>query len=222
MADAFFQLGCGTGLPSLALFQWATAMVQSGQKLSLDLVLADYNPTVLYLVTLPNFIISWALQSRDHSALLQEALTSDTPEGELEITPELIQAFKSFLATSQISVSFCSGAWSPEFVDLLYSSSPRRDLAENLQTVVLGAETIYSPFALASFSDTLLAILQREKSERPLGKAAAIVGAKKLYFGVGGSLDDFVERMKSFGLTLDTLREEVDGVRRGVVRCVLS
>ncbi|OIW35312.1 hypothetical protein CONLIGDRAFT_52698 [Coniochaeta ligniaria NRRL 30616] len=214
------ELGCGTGLPSLALFQWATATAHSGQKVSLDLILADYNPTVLYLVTLPNFIISWALQSRETNELVQEALSAD--DGELEITPELVEAFKSFLIASHISLSFCSGAWSSEFVELLYSSASGTSHSNGLQTLILGAETIYSPYALASFSDTVLSILQREKSDRPEGRAAAIVGAKKLYFGVGGSLDDFVERMRSLGTTVDTLREEVDGVRRGVVRCVAS
>jgi len=220
MADTALQLGCGTGLPSLALFQWATATAHSGQSVSLDLTLADYNPTVLYLVTLPNFIISWALQSRETSVLIQEALAPD--DGELEISPELIGAFKSFLAASHISLSFCSGGWSPEFVDILYSSASSGNNAEDLQTLVLGAETIYSPYALSAFSDIVLSILQRERSDRPGGRAAAIVGAKKLYFGVGGSLDDFVERMRSLGTTVDTLREETDGVRRGVVQCVAS
>ena len=195
-------------------------MVRSGHQVALDLILADYNPSVLYLVTLPNFIISWALQSRDTSALVQEALTSD--EEALEITPELLEAFKSFLSTSHISLSFCSGAWSPEFVELLYTSASSTNHPQGLQTLILGAETIYSPYALAAFSDTVLSILKRENSDRPEGKAAAIVGAKKLYFGVGGSLDDFVERMQSLGTTVDTLREETDGVRRGVVRCVAS
>jgi protein-histidine N-methyltransferase len=194
-------------------------MAQSGQNVSLDVALADYNPTVLYLVTLPNFIISWAIQTRETSALAQAALDAD--DGELEITPELVEAFRSFLAASHISLSFCSGGWSPEFVELLYSTA-FGTTAQNLQTLVLGAETIYSPYALSAFSETLLSILRREKADRPEGKAAAIVGAKKLYFGVGGSLDDFVERMRSLGTTVDTLREEADGVRRGVVRCVAS
>lgn len=203
------------------MFQWAAATVKSGQDVSLDLILADYNPTVLHLVTLPNFIISWALQSRETSALVQEAMGSD--EGELEISPQLVEAFKSFLAASHISLSFCSGAWSPELVELLYTSaSPSKAHAEHIQTLVLGAETIYSPYALGAFSDTVLSILRRERADRPERRAAAIVGAKKLYFGVGGSLDDFVERMSSLGTTVDTLREEADGVRRGVVRCVAS
>lgn len=91
----------------------------------------------------------------------------------------------------------------------------------NLKTLVIGAETIYSPFALESFMRTLLSILERERKERPNGYAAAIVGAKKLYFGVGGSLDDFVDKMRAAGAGVDVLREETGGVRRGVVKCLL-
>lgn len=206
-------------MPSLALFQWAAALVASGQQVNLELVLADYNPTVLYLVTLPNFIISWAIQHYNSRPLLQEALSA---EGELELTPDLIDAFKNFLSQSNMSISFCSGAWSPEFVDLLYSSAAHTNPTDDLQTLVLGAETIYSPYALASFADTVFAILEKEKVERPDGKAVAIVAAKKLYFGVGGSLDDFVTRMTDVGLLVDAIREEAEGVRRGVVRCVAT
>lgn len=187
--------------------------------MNLELVLADYNPTVLYLVTLPNFIISWAIQHYNSRPLLQEALSA---EGELELTPDLIDAFKNFLSQSNMSISFCSGAWSPEFVDLLYSSAAHTNPTDDLQTLVLGAETIYSPYALASFADTVFAILEKEKVERPDGKAVAIVAAKKLYFGVGGSLDDFVTRMTDVGLLVDAIREEAEGVRRGVVRCVAT
>ena len=87
---------------------------------------------------------------------------------------------------------------------------------------MIGAETIYSPFALASFSDTVLSILRREQRERPGGQATALVAAKRLYFGVGGSLDDFVEKMRGSNVTVQTLSEETEGVRRGTVRCLLA
>lgn len=205
-------------MPSLALFQWAGDMAAQGKQVNLELVLADYNPTVLYLVTLPNFIISWAIHHRETRPLLEEALSA---EGELELTPDLIDAFKNYLSQSNMSISFCSGAWSPDFVDLLYSSAAHPNPVDELQTLVLGAETIYSPYALSSFSDTVHAILEREKKERPNSQAAALVGAKKLYFGVGGSLDDFVTRMTDVGLLVDAIREEAEGVRRGVVRCAV-
>jgi len=48
------------------------------------------------------------------------------------------------------------------------------------------------------------------------------VAAKRVYFGVGGSLDDFVEKVSQLGATVCLLREETEGVRRGVVKCTLS
>ncbi|KAK0618272.1 hypothetical protein B0T17DRAFT_331824 [Bombardia bombarda] len=226
--SVLIELGCGTALPSLALFQWALAerrAATSGRdKVPLVLTLADYNPSVLYLVTLPNFILAWALEQRGRgeNPVLEEAFSSDE---ELDLTPEVLAAFKASLASSQITLSFLSGAWSPEFVELLYQSSFSAGLAEaagDVNTLVIGAETIYSPFALESFAQTLLSILERERRERPSGYAAAIIGAKRLYFGVGGSLDDFVDRMEGFGASVETLHEEAEGVRRGVVRCLLS
>ncbi|KAK4188532.1 hypothetical protein QBC35DRAFT_193023 [Podospora australis] len=213
------ELGCGTALPSLVLFQWALAERSSGPKHPLVITLADYNPTVLWLVTLPNIILAWALQQRGREPVLGEAFT---PDGELELTPEVIEAFKRSLTSNQITFSFLSGAWSPEFVDMLYSSTPPASLEDHTQTLVLGSETIYSPFALERFSTTLLSILQRERRERPGGHARAVIAAKKLYFGVGGSLDDFVDRMRELGTTVETLFEEPTGVVRGVVGCQLS
>lgn len=183
------------------------------------IAVSDYNPSVLYLVTLPNIILAWALQQRGQLPILDEAFTAD---GELELTSEVLQAFQDSLKSCQITLSFLSGAWSPEFVDLLYNSAFPPSLGAGAKTLVLGSETIYSPFALESFSNTLLSVLQRERQERPSGNARAIIAAKKLYFGVGGSLDDFVDKMRGLGATIETLFEEPRGVVRGVVGCQLS
>ncbi|KAK3329567.1 hypothetical protein B0H66DRAFT_30227 [Apodospora peruviana] len=228
---SLIELGCGTALPSLALFQWAMAARKKraaglGEMESSPLVLtlADYNPSVLYLVTLPNFVLAWALEKRAEIAILEEAFT--VCEGELELTADVLSAFTEFLLSSQITLSFLSGAWSPEFVELLYSSSSLTaspaEATHNTKTLVIGAETIYSPFALESFTATLLSILERERRDRSSGYATAIIAAKRLYFGVGGSLDDFVDKMRALGAFVHTLREETDGVRRGVVKCLLS
>ncbi|CAK7272633.1 hypothetical protein SEPCBS57363_005228 [Sporothrix epigloea] len=225
------ELGCGTALPSLALFHWACAADPSAKNATrssrghpLSITVADYNPSVLYLVTLPNFLLTWALQRRDTSPLLQQALSFEDEDGggdaigELELTDEVKEAFCAFLKSSGITLSFLSGGWSAAFVDLLYGPFAV-NTGPTAHTLVLGAETIYSPFALEIFSVTLLAILQRESG--PSTTAMAIIGAKKLYFGVGGSLDDFVQRMREAGATVNELREEADGVRRGVVQCLL-
>jgi protein-histidine N-methyltransferase len=192
----------------------------SEQKQPLVLTLADYNPTVLYLVTLPNLILAWALQQRKENAVVEEAFTPDGEE--LELTPEVLNAFRQSLSSHRITLSFLSGAWSSELIDLLYRSGLPADLPTTTKTLLLGSETIYSPFALESFSVTLLSILQRERGERPSGEVKALIAAKRLYFGVGGSLDDFIDKMRGLGTSVRTLFEETQGVHRGVVECLLS
>jgi len=184
-----------------------------------SLTLADYNPSVLHLVTLPNLLLTWALLPNCQTSVVIEALST---EGELELTTEVKEGFQDFLVSSQISLNFVSGGWSSEFVDLLYRPAILAPDLGHFDTMVFGAETIYSPFALTSFSETLLSILHREQAERPQQNASGIVAAKRLYFGVGGSLDDFVDKMRACGVVVDGLREETDGVRRGVVLCRLQ
>ncbi|UNI15268.1 Protein-histidine N-methyltransferase [Purpureocillium takamizusanense] len=218
------ELGCGTALPSLALFQWALALDATPPPQPFTFILADYNPSVLQLVTMPNFLLAWALHHhhRHHHRhpALHDAFSAD---GELEITPELLQAFQESLRERNMTLAFLSGGWSQGFVELLYglpdSSAQDRSPAPGV-TLLLGAETIYSPFALEAFNETMFAILRREQAVSAV-HATAFVAAKRLYFGVGGSLDDFVDKARAKGATVVKLREEVDGVARGVVRCEL-
>ena len=169
-------------------------------------------------MTLPNFILTWALAQQATSPALESAFAG---EDELELTPEVLEAFQAFLAERNITLSFLSGAWSQEFVDLTYSTTDTKADAPSPKTIILGAETIYSPFALQAFTETVFSILEREN--RPDGQEAnALVGAKRLYFGVGGSLDDFVVAAQDRGAIVSHLREETEGVRRGVVRCSLE
>lgn len=218
-----YQLGCGTGLPSVSLFQWtmdAITLPNATTRHPTSFIVADYNPTVLQLVTLPNFILAWALAAREHTPALRNAFTM---EDELELLPEVVAAFQSYLIANRISLTFLSGAWSPEFIELVYSGIPDDATNSNAAaaTLLLGAETIYSPFALQAFTEATFSILQREGAKQSTSPAVALVAAKKLYFGVGGSLDDFVDQARGRGGEVISLREEADGVRRGVVKCIL-
>ncbi|KAL6858636.1 hypothetical protein J3F83DRAFT_717753 [Trichoderma novae-zelandiae] len=212
------ELGCGTALPSLALFTWIMQRQSRSQwpQKPCSLILADYNPSVLRLVTLPNFLLAWALHNA-HDPVLKDAFNI---EGELELSPGIAQAFEHFLSSSGIQLSFVSGAWSPEFISCLYDLPAFSSESPAPRTLMVGAETIYSPFALQAFAQTVFAVLDREKASG--ATAAAYVAAKRLYFGVGGSLDDFIEVARSKGATVSELREESEGVRRGVVHCVLQ
>lgn len=188
-------MGCGTALPSLALFQWQLqAKVGPG---ALTLGTADYNPTVLQLVTLPNLILSWA-QCEQGSSFEEE--------GELEITAELLQAFHDKLSSSRISLHLFSGCWGPEFVSYVTSSMPFGETS----SLVLAAETIYSPAATKFFTDALMEILKSQKS-------SALVAAKMVYFGVGGSIEDFCDAVRFLNGTVQKIREEADGVRRAII-----
>jgi hypothetical protein len=191
-------MGCGTALPSLALFQWQLA--QEHDPADLCLSFADYNPSVLQLVTVPNLLLSWA-QSRS---------TSDwESEGELDIDAELLEAFTKALQERSIRLIFFSGAWSPEFVRLVTAETANR----TSPLVVLAAETIYSPMALQSFTESLMAILEAEDK----GEPSALIAAKKVYFGVGGSIEDLCDAVRARGGRVEQIREESDGVRRAVV-----
>lgn len=80
-------------------------------------------------------------------------------------------------------------------------------------TVIVGAETIYSPVALKAFAETLMALLEVSTGSNK----TALIGAKKVYFGVGGSIEDFIEQVVARGALVDQVREESDGVRRAVI-----
>ncbi|TEY81835.1 hypothetical protein BOTCAL_0031g00270 [Botryotinia calthae] len=193
------ELGCGTALPSLAVFQWFLENTTSSTS-GLELGLADYNPTVLQLVTLPNVLLSWAQITKSDS---WEA------EGELDIDEALISEFISALTSRNINISLFSGAWSQDFVSLV--TDKLHLSCEN--TIIIGAETIYSPAALKAFAETLMALL--DLSTGP--NKTALIGAKKVYFGVGGSIEDFIEDVIAHGAQVTQVREESDGVRRAVI-----
>jgi len=198
------ELGCGTALPSLAVFQWALQNSGSLEDEDMSFGLADYNPTVLQMVTLPNLLLSWAKVT---SAGWEE-------EGELEIDEGLIKDFIADLGKQKIHLHFFSGAWSEEFVKLV---------AENMGSTtgeikIIGAETIYSPFALKSFAETLLGLMASMDGK----EKTALVAAKKVYFGVGGSMEDFCQMVREKGAAVEQIREESDGVRRAVVEVKIT
>ena len=195
------------------MFQVTASIAPDADRAPISFTLADYNPNVLHLVTLPNMILCWALcQTGNH--IVDAAFET---EGELDLTRELKDLFLQFLSSRRISLSFLSGGWSENFVNMLYSSGGGLWDSGDAHTILLGSETIYSPFALEAFAVTVFSVLGRQLELRR--QAELFVAAKRLYFGVGGSLDDFVLKARNIGARVDTLREETEGVRRGVVRC---
>ncbi|KAF2091198.1 hypothetical protein K490DRAFT_71425 [Saccharata proteae CBS 121410] len=207
--DHVLELGCGTAIPTLILFHHALTTA-----LPLYITLADYNASVLRLVTLPNLLLTFAGTLPASSPVY----TSESPNpihpttspstGDLDITPALLSAFKATLASHQLHLTFVSGAWTPapRFASLVPSS-------HHLRTLVLASETIYSPAALTSFADVLVEVLKRVRE----GKA--MVAAKRVYFGVGGGVDAFKEACAERGAVgYEIENAGVEGMEAGGVR----
>ncbi|CAG8052969.1 unnamed protein product [Penicillium salamii] len=209
------ELGAGTAVPTLTLFaRLLQGEIDQSQK-KITLTFADYNSDVLRLVTLPNLILTWH-NSRSQTAVSTSSTAPSQEEEELDITPELVEEFKTDLAKRGISVEFISGAWSPEFVDLVFSSGE----GSSRKTLVLASETIYSPASLTAFSETLLALLRR--SSNASTQSRALVAAKKVYFGVGGGVDEFLAVLKNVCADELDVQQKLNVQSEGVGRVVLE
>lgn len=98
-------------------------------------------------------------------------------------------------------------------MDLVFSSP---ELA-GYKRLILASETIYSPASLAAFSETLLALSHHYSVE-----SRALVAAKKVYFGVGGGVDEFLAVLREVsGDDLD-VEQRVDVKSGGVGRIILE
>ncbi|KAH6643094.1 hypothetical protein C7974DRAFT_117038 [Boeremia exigua] len=204
------ELGCGSAVPSLLLFQYALK-----NQLSIIFTLADYNADVVRLITLPNLVLAWAaaLPEEDSAKLFPDGNplhNTEEDHGDLYLTPEILALFKQQLQSIGLTLNLLSGSWTPTtaFLDLV-PSTPQLD------TFVLGSETIYSPASLSAFADIIVALMSRVKT----GKA--IVAAKRVYFGVGGSVDAFREECANRGAV--AYETDFEGLETGGVRrCLLE
>jgi len=176
-------------------------------------MLADFNASVLRLVTLPNLLLVWALQHSPNSfspaaPSLSPDNTSDTLQhgsGDLAVTPALLSAFQASLARTGIPLTLVSGPWHPQLLPALLPLHAAQSL------LVLAAETIYSPASLAAFAATLLALL------RSVARGKALVAAKRVYFGVGGGVDEFKKVVSAGGgVVFEVENSGVEGCDRGL------
>jgi len=202
-------MGCGTALPSLLLFQYA---LRNG--LGLYFTLTDYNIDVLRLVTVPNIILTWAstLDEENSKSIFGEdgnPLLQQIENGDLYLTPTLLTAFEAHLSSLGITLTLLSGSWTPvpHLLDLIPTDPA-------LNTFILASETIYSPSSLAAFTEAMVELMKRVKT----GKA--IVAAKRVYFGVGGSVDEFRAECARRGCVAYEM--EFEGLELGVRRCLVE
>lgn len=184
------ELGCGAALPSIFILQKA---LKNNNKLKLTL--ADYNQSVLELVTAPNMFLAW-----------YDIAKGITNENELDITQEMLNEFYSELENRGIELDFISGSWSPEFIN---TANTKYDL-------VLASETIYSKDKMSIFTDTMIHLLNSDN-----GNSQSLVAAKKMYFGVGGNIPDFITLLDERNVKSEMIFDKPSGIGRAVLKITL-
>ncbi|SCU86305.1 LAME_0D05490g1_1 [Lachancea meyersii CBS 8951] len=212
------ELGCGTSLPSEYLF--SQLLSRSAQPCDVTFILADYNESVLRLVSLPNFIITWAMETLSLQELtgLQQSNNDSVPvvENELLFTEALLQKFQEDIFARGISLKLLSGSWGRTFHNVLDSALQN----SSSELLLLSSETIYQPDMLPVISDLILQLLQDSQSRQQT--ATALVAAKDIYFGVGGSVIEFQNYIQkrittgSLSLAWQTFKVQA-GLKRSIV-----
>ncbi|EXJ86968.1 hypothetical protein A1O3_03922 [Capronia epimyces CBS 606.96] len=230
------ELGAGSAIPSLALLRAfltrtgrqsrdGNSTAGDAQQLAhFKFTLCDYNEEVLRLCTAPNVLLNYHYHNlpSEHDAS-RSGFRPDGPgpeeEGELDV--EDLGGAEAFVSETlqdmharRLSFAFLSGGWGESFLDLIPSPKPERPT--NL--LILASETIYSPSSSKIFVDNLLRLLRRHRR----GTAKAWVAAKKVYFGVGGGVDEFVADIEHRGGRSKILLETKDtGVGRVVMEVTI-
>ncbi|CDK27374.1 unnamed protein product [Kuraishia capsulata CBS 1993] len=211
------ELGCGTALPSCHLFP--RLFHEKPREKPVSLILSDYNASVLRLVTLPNLLINWALTLDSN---VREELQRKTPDEEpvirdeeLEVTQALTDSFVNALLSNNISVQLVSGSWGRQFLDVL-------DVQYSGSGLIISSETIYSPQTLPIVAETILELLHKIRNKE---SCCALVAAKEIYFGVGGSVGEFLRYLEdrlhvTMGPYTDVVYD-VQTINANLKRCIV-
>ncbi|GMM29585.1 protein-histidine N-methyltransferase [Martiniozyma asiatica (nom. inval.)] len=197
----YIEIGCGTSIPTLYLLH---RLFRSPH--SMNIVLTDYNFHVLRLVTLPNIIINWALSlPQDELVKLQsrQGVNGAIRDGEIDFTRELLDAFISWMNVNSVSIKFISGGWSTEWFETLSNNITISD------SLVISSETVYNPDTLPVICEILSLLVDTG--------AHCIIGAKSIYFGVGGTIRECFDYWDQRGIKYTS--EEVG---LGVKRCIVN
>ena len=208
------ELGAGSGIPSLAILRDALSTIRLGHK-SVKFTFCDYNEEVLKLVTMPNVLLSWW----EFCAKRDGISTQKDPSGEAgleDIDENMSHRLKTDCTSQRVSFDFVSGAWGTSFVDLIGRSSMSESavLTSQRRVIILASETIYSPVSLTSFVVTVVDLLRATNS-----KGTAFIAAKRIYFGVGGGVQEFEQEMGKVG---GSVKEIINITDSGVGRVILE
>lgn len=202
----FIELGSGTSLPGCFIFNKLLEL----DKQNIRLVLSDYNKAVLRLVTVPNLVINWFMrldESKKESLKESFKIQADI-ESELQLSEELILAFCKDVVTNRgFLIELISGSWSREFLKLLNLGTT--------EALILSSETIYSPNVVPVLSETVLSLVKGNSHN------FALVAAKDIYFGVGGTVHEFLKYLESKrkldNIDFTVLKISTGGLNRSIV-----
>ncbi|OBA24522.1 hypothetical protein METBIDRAFT_35902 [Metschnikowia bicuspidata var. bicuspidata NRRL YB-4993] len=197
------ELGCGTALPTCHLLLLLFAAPSHSQQSTF--VFSDFNLEVLRLVTLPNILVHYASTLAED--VLNGLMDSEIPLGndEILLTPALLAKFVSALREKNLELHFISGSWGEEFVQLVSPYSP---------DLIVTSETIYSPESLPLVLSMLVDLLADKQTY--LG----LVAAKQYYFGVGGSVKEFLDDLSSkkpSSMAVDATSDNLGQLKREIL-----
>ncbi|KAI5955550.1 hypothetical protein KGF57_003683 [Candida theae] len=181
--SSILELGCGTALPSCYIIK---RKFEERDHRSMSLLVSDFNFEVLRLVTIPNIMINWAstLAVEELHRLTTDEVNSRFENNEVFITKELIQEFEKQLQLYNVQIVPVSGSWGREFNQLV---------GQYKIDFIISSETIYSPDTLPVVAESIKNILENAGTTH----GQALIAAKNIYFGVGGSVVDFLTYLNS-------------------------
>ncbi|CCG83744.1 protein of unknown function [Taphrina deformans PYCC 5710] len=185
-----FEVGCGTAVPSTYLLARAVR-----ERTPITLVVQDYNLPVLQLSTVPNLFLAWYLSTPDRA----QSDGQGREEGEVRVSAQDRSEFLRDLAERDVRIRLLTGPWS-------------REMSSTVGTVdlILASETIYSTANLPAFTSLVKDCLTEE--------AVALVAAKRVYFGVGGGVEEFTSELIKQDLAANHVFTSEHGVRRTIMQ----
>ncbi|EMR11671.1 hypothetical protein PNEG_00109 [Pneumocystis murina B123] len=186
----YSKLGCGSALPSVVLFI-QTLLYSRNQ--AVNFTFQDYNISVLKFLTIPNLFLAWAIIKNQEIASMKE----------MNITNTIKEEFLSDLIEKKITINFISGGWCDKMNHLILD---KHDL-------ILASETIYSKQNLNTFINILAYNIENHKESK------ALIAAKKTYFGLDVSIEDFIRKLEEFHLNYSYVYESIN---TGIVRVILN
>ncbi|WWD16868.1 hypothetical protein CI109_101300 [Kwoniella shandongensis] len=242
------EVGCGTALPTAYLLRSILSLPPSTTHRTVlhlqdynSLVLSLVTLPNLILASLP-YLPSDLLHSPEDGEELIESVVPDLESpGNLTLTSELVQRFQALLDERGVDLKFTYGHWeglsselsqegevyglvltaetiyadesTPALISVLKAAVKSKASKEE-EIVVREEVKLEDSLGNLSVKDEWAKVPLRERTEGGF----ALVAAKILYFGVGGGLQAFLDRIEGDGAHWSTVKEWIKGVGRKVVQ----